>query len=208
MTTSAHSAMHRAVVSPKAPERKVISTDMYSPRTITLGNQSESILRGMVAADGLYLPQQRHQQQQPRFTQAPMLPAMLASSPTRPIRITRRKPLELQPRYATQLEGEDALSASPTELKLMYDEATWRMYHLIQTARMEKQAAKAATIGGPQHHPQWPSVTSHTNDEGKYIYDDSFFAPPASMMPAVVSPEEDYVEETEHDDCVFELDDL
>lgn len=180
---------------------------MQSPAMITLGNHSESILRGM-AAEEQYMPPANS-----RFTQTshqprlPMMPNMQQlSAPSRPIRISRRKPMQggAQPHQAAHAQqGEDLLSASPTELKMMYDEATWRMYHLIQSARMDKQTTKAATA---------PQV----------VYDDSFFAlessasrhtnaPPTHMnfAPAVVSPDEDYSQDEEGDnECVFELDDL
>lgn len=204
MATSTHYSHTKQprFVSPKPSDGKMMS-GMTSPRTITLGNQTEAILRGMasgqsVTARGLLFTQTASQ----RKTQLPMMPA-IKQSPTQPIRITRRKSIDLQPRYAANSANtsEDLLNASSSELKLMYDEATWRMYNLIQSARMEKQVAKAA-----------PAPLAGSTDTD-FLYDDSFFLhpntpPPKGMMGLPVVSPEDESEGEELEECVFELDDM
>lgn len=214
---SAKPIIHRSIASPLGPDYKSKGlSSLRSPQTITLGNQSANIARGMSVTTGpaMVTPSQSNK----RFTQTayqqhlPLLPNMPAmGEPSRPIRITRRKPVEVSPRQAAQ-PTEDLLSASPSELKLMYDEATWRMYHLIQTARMEKQAAKTpVATESSSAEQQWP------NDQ--FLYDDSFFrmqshhanTPPPTAMgmrPVVVSPEDDLDVEEDGEEGVFELEDL
>lgn len=177
----------------------------HSPRTITLRNQSDTILRSMTHEHtAMMLTAQRDQ----LFLNAPIRPFLPSigggTTKSSPIRITRRK--QLQPRYAPRAhrpEDDDAhLSASPTELQHFYDEATWRMYHLIQAARSEKQQ-------------QTKTTAALGTDESSY---DAFFATlphraPASLLPSAgrsaVAPEEDLmVTLADNDDCVFELDDF
>ena len=82
-----------------------MNTDFYSPRTITLGNQSANIVRGMTAEQLQLGSTQYHQQLQQQNLQQgmqqrpPYLPSMRISptASSRPIRITRRKPAYLNP---------------------------------------------------------------------------------------------------------------
>lgn len=188
----------------KPIDGKAMAALLYSPRTITLGNQTESLLLGMTQADAstaMMLSAKKDE----ILRQKPFLPSTSAlhMSPSRPIRIARRKPSYLQPRYANP-NHEDGLSASPSELTLMYDEATWRMYHLIQTARLEKQAAKAAA-GVPAlitEETSYRPTKAYYQDEGFFLEPNT---PPTSSLPVV---EDDSHYAQDHEECLFELDDL
>jgi hypothetical protein len=140
-----------------------------------------------------------------RAPSKPFLPTIGGgTTKSSPIQITRRK--QLQPRYvprAHRPEDDDAhLSASPTELQHFYDEATWRMYHLIQAARSEKQQ-------------QSKNDAALATDDSSY---GAFFSAlplraPASLLPcagrSAVMPDDDLmVTNADDDDGVFELDDF
>ncbi|CAB9520380.1 expressed unknown protein [Seminavis robusta] len=179
--------------------------DQYSPQTITLRNHSDAIFRGMTAeADqqtAMMLMARRDQQPLFRPTK-PYFPTTLPTAPSsRPIRITRRK--QLQPRYHAAPKDTDPdahLSASPTELQHYYDEASWRMYNLIQTARSEKQRAKAAMVNVT--NDGMPAMNTRDN------HHTFFTALPQHRNLSMPAPEEDLTTAVENEEGVFELDDL
>jgi len=166
----------------------------------------------------------------------PYFPSMrILPASSRPIRITKRPHLcsnyyenstdlaggeqrQQQQHYRHQLQGskeqDDDLSATSRELQLFYDEATWRMYHLIQASRLEKQEAAAAAAAAAASEDV---VTSSSAACNQYEDDGMCFVglPPQrsgrTLEIPIVSPDDqddDDDDETGDSEGVFELDDL
>lgn len=157
-------------------------------------------------------------QQQP---QHPYFPSLQISPPlSRPIRIARRKQAYSTTDHRPQDAGlvqdntnTDHLSASPGELQHFYDEATWRMYHLIQASRLEKQEAAAAAAAR-----LLASAPKNGGDGMDFVSKDDFSfvgLPPRSTLGhsnydnqiPIVAPDYDDDQDGESEG-VFELDDL
>jgi hypothetical protein len=211
-----------------AGDKKNLDPSLYAP--ITLGNQSEAILRSM----SMLPPQQKQQQQLPHHSQSLISSLrMQAIIPSQPIRIDRsrqRQKPQVQychPSKYMMMDDED-LSASPRELKSFYDQATWRMYHLIQEARVQQQEQRAAGIGASTTATTSASGAEVSADEDllegmEYFGDEACFAQPSlpSMQyqqelhhPGRQEPFplprhlEEEAELEEEEEGIFQLDDL
>lgn len=117
----------------------------------------EAVFHQMPSFGGMYTSTGNRSSDEslPSRDQIPYFPSLkISPASSRPIRIARRKEAyasdqgnaRLVPEQQQQEENTDHLSASPGELRHFYDDATWRMYHLIQSSRLEKQESAAAAL--------------------------------------------------------------
>ena len=168
----------------------------------------------------------------PSRDQRPYFPSMkISPASSRPIRITRRKEAYasdhgntrlVSGQYQQQEGNTEHLSASPGELRHFYDDATWRMYHLIQSSRLEKQESAEAALANSKTGVSSSTAPTAGGDGMDYLRKDDFSfvgRPPRSTLAAslstngrqvpIVAPDyDDSRQAGDESEGVFELDDF